>query len=236
MESKKGSDRKLEKISPLERTVSKRYDMLMRLLLVGETGVGKTCVLCRYASEEFIDSHITTIGIDFKMKTISVGGKTIKVQIWDTAGQERFESITKQFYRRAQGIILVYDITSKVSFEALPKWIDYVKQFAREDVSVLLMGNKKDKEDNRQVAEEEAKKFAEKNKLLFYETSAKDSVNLEKAFYSLCEDVINKEKEKEKACTENNNHTVQGELETTKDTTQLISPGKEKKFTCCNVS
>ncbi|XP_061173051.1 ras-related protein Rab-13-like [Saccostrea echinata] len=236
MDNKKESDRKMEKTSPLQRTVSKRYDMLMRLLLVGETGVGKTCVLCRYASEEFIDSHITTIGIDFKMKTISVGGKTIKVQIWDTAGQERFESITKQFYRRAQGIILVYDITSKMSFEAVPKWLDYVKQFAREDVSVLLMGNKKDKEDNRQVAEEEAKKFAEENKLLFYETSAKDSINLEKAFYSLCEDVINKEKEKEKACSENNNHTVQSELESTKDTTQLISPGKEKKFTCCNVS
>ncbi|XP_022335244.1 ras-related protein Rab-10-like [Crassostrea virginica] len=225
-----------EKTSPLQRTMSKRYDVLLRLLLIGETGVGKTCVLCRYASEEFIDSHITTIGIDFKMKTISLGGKTIKVQIWDTAGQERFESITKQFYRRAQGVILVYDITSKNSFEAVPKWLSYVRQFGREDVSVLLMGNKKDKAENRQVLEEEGKKFAKENNLLFYETSAKDSANLEKAFYSLCEDVIHKEKEKDKSSVENNNHLGQTEEVGQKDTTQLITDNKEKKFTCCNVS
>eukprot|EP00105_Crassostrea_gigas_P008075 XP_011422531.1 PREDICTED: ras-related protein Rab-13 [Crassostrea gigas] len=233
---KMDSERELEKTSTLQRTMSKRYDVLMRLLLIGETGVGKTCVLCRYASEEFIDSHITTIGIDFKMKTISLGGKTIKVQIWDTAGQERFESITKQFYRRAQGVILVYDITSKSSFEAVPKWLNYVRQFGREDVSVLLMGNKKDKEVNRQVLEEEGRKFAKDNSLLFYETSAKESANLEKAFYSLCEDVILKEKEKDKLSTENNNHEVQNEEVGTKDTTQLITENKGKKFPCCNVS
>ncbi|XP_048732851.1 ras-related protein Rab-13-like [Ostrea edulis] len=228
----------MEKTSPLQRTMSKRYDVLMRLLLIGETGVGKTCVLCRYASEEFIDSHITTIGIDFKMKTISVSGKTAKVQIWDTAGQERFESITKQFYRRAQGVILVYDITSRTSFEAVPKWLDFVRQFGREDVSILLMGNKKDKDEKRQVLESEGKKFATENNLLFYETSAKDSVNLEKAFYSLCEDVIIKEKEKSLSETKNNNGivTVQSEEGTTKDTTQLITTDREKKFTCCNVS
>lgn len=233
---KMDSEREMEKTTPLQRTMSKRYDVLMRLLLIGETGVGKTCVLCRYASEEFIDSHITTIGIDFKMKTISLGGKTIKVQIWDTAGQERFESITKQFYRRAQGVILVYDITSKSSFEAVPKWLNYVRQFGREDVSVLLMGNKKDKEVNRQVVEEEGRKFAKDNNLLFYETSAKDSANLEKAFYSLCQDVILKEKEKDKSSTENNNHQVQSEEVGTKDTTHLITENKEKKFPCCNVS
>ncbi|XP_052271933.1 ras-related protein Rab-15-like [Dreissena polymorpha] len=93
--------------------ISKRYDHLLRLFLVGETGVGKTCLLCRFSSDDFNSSHISTIGIDFKTKMIDIDGQTVKVQVWDTAGQERFGAITKQFYRRAQGILLVFDVSSR---------------------------------------------------------------------------------------------------------------------------
>ncbi|XP_060076338.1 ras-related protein Rab-13-like [Ylistrum balloti] len=174
----------------VSRSMSKRYDMLQRLLLVGETGVGKTCLLCRYANNEFMDTHITTIGVDFKLRRMEVDNKVIKAQIWDTAGQERFESITKQFYRRAQGILLVYDITSRQSFEAVPKWLSYIHQFANEDVQIMLLGNKSDQELRRMVTTREATRFAEENNLMFFETSAKSSGNLEQALYTLCKSVL----------------------------------------------
>lgn len=176
--------------------MSKRYDLLQRLLVVGETGVGKTCLMCRYANNEFMDTHITTIGVDFKLRRVEVGNKVIKVQIWDTAGQERFESITKQFYRRAQGVLLVYDITSRRSYEAIPKWLSYIHQFAHEDVPIMLIGNKFDQELRRMVTTKEASRYAEENNLLFFETSAKTSGNLEEAVYTLCKAVLDVEMNK----------------------------------------
>lgn len=170
--------------------ISKRYDHLIRLLLVGETGVGKTCLLCRFTSGDYVESHISTIGIDFKMKTIELEGQTVKVQIWDTAGQERFEAITKQFYRRAQGVMLVFDICNKSSFEAMPRWLNYVKQFSTDRVSVTLIGNKSDCHDKRQVSVVEAQQFADKNEINFYEVSARDRNNLEKPFLDMCREVL----------------------------------------------
>ncbi|XP_033734143.1 ras-related protein Rab-13-like [Pecten maximus] len=180
----------------VRRSMSKRYDLLQRLLLVGETGVGKTCLLCRYANNEFMDTHITTIGVDFKLRRVEVDDKVVKAQIWDTAGQERFESITKQFYRRAQGILLVYDITSRQSYEAVPKWLSYIHQFANEDVQIMLLGNKTDQQLRRMVTTKEATRFAEENNLLFFETSAKSSGNLEQALYTLCKAVLEVEMNK----------------------------------------
>lgn len=119
--------------------MAKSYDILLRLLLLGDTGVGKSCILCRYVNDEFLDTHISTIGIDFKMRTIKLDKITAKIQIWDTAGQERFEAITHQFYRRAQGVLLVYDLCSRASFENLTKWISYVDEFASEDIELLLV-------------------------------------------------------------------------------------------------
>ncbi|XP_019354281.1 PREDICTED: ras-related protein Rab-15 isoform X2 [Crocodylus porosus] len=112
--------------------MAKQYDVLFRLLLIGDSGVGKTCLLCRFTDNEFHPSHISTIGVDFKMKTIEVDGIKVRIQIWDTAGQERYQTITKQYYRRAQGIFLVYDISSERSYQHIMKWASDVDELAKE--------------------------------------------------------------------------------------------------------
>ncbi|KAK3716935.1 hypothetical protein RRG08_026725 [Elysia crispata] len=169
---------------------SARYDQLVRLMLVGDQTVGKTCLLCQYANHEFHDHHVTTLGVDFRVRLIEVEGKTIKMQIWDTAGQERFLAITKQYYTRAQGCLLVFDICSRSSFESLAKWLLYVKMYAQKDTAVIIIGNKTDLEERRQVATETAQQFADENGILYYETSAKDLKSLEKPFYELCRQVV----------------------------------------------
>uniref|UniRef100_A0AAY5L752 small monomeric GTPase n=1 Tax=Esox lucius TaxID=8010 RepID=A0AAY5L752_ESOLU len=108
--------------------MAKQYDVLFRLLLLGDSGVGKTCLLCRFTDNEFHPSHISTIGVDFKMKTLEIDGIKVRIQIWDTAGQERYQTITKQYYRRAQGMFLVYDITSERSFQHIMKWASDVDE------------------------------------------------------------------------------------------------------------
>ncbi|KAK0052234.1 ras-related protein Rab-15 [Biomphalaria pfeifferi] len=181
--------------------MAKRYDTLVRLLLVGDTGVGKTCLICQYACNEFHETHITTVGVDFKMKTISMDGKNVRLQIWDTAGQERFEAITKQFYTRAQGCVLVYDICSRSSFESLTKWLLFVQQasfllllcgdnYAKDGVVSIIVGNKSDLSSKRQVPMQMAQQFANDNNLRFYEVSAKDSNSLIKPFEDICKDIL----------------------------------------------
>ncbi|VDH99442.1 Ras-related protein Rab-15 [Mytilus galloprovincialis] len=212
--------------------MSKRYDLLLRLLLVGETGVGKTCLLCKYINQDFISAHISTIGIDFKMKTLQINDRVVKVQIWDTAGQERFESITKQFYRRAQGVLLVYDMSSRSSFEAIPKWLAHVEQFCKEDVSVMLLGNKCDREDRRQVTTKEASQFAKEHGIMFSETSAKSSSNLEKAFLDMCTDII--ESQEQQASESRSSISLDEDsshFDSHSDSSQLLSDGGRKR--CC---
>ncbi|CAB1335149.1 unnamed protein product [Coregonus sp. 'balchen'] len=138
--------------------MAKQYDVLLRLLVLGDSGVGKTCLLCRFTDNEFNSSHISTIGVDFKMKTLQVDGIKVRVQIWDTAGQERYQTITKQYYRRAQGIILVYDITSSSSFQHILKWASDVDEFAPDKVQRILVGNKADEEQMRKVPKEQGNK------------------------------------------------------------------------------
>ncbi|KAG7222635.1 hypothetical protein INR49_026244 [Caranx melampygus] len=129
----------------------KTYDLLFKLLLIGDSGVGKTCVLFRFSDDAFNTTFISTIGIDFKIKTVELQGKKIKLQIWDTAGQERFHTITTSYYRGAMGIMLVYDITNAKSFENISKWLRNIDEHANEDVERMLLGNKCDMEDKRVV-------------------------------------------------------------------------------------
>ncbi|KAH3853680.1 ras-related protein Rab-13-like isoform X1 [Dreissena polymorpha] len=223
--------------------ISKRYDHLLRLLLVGETGVGKTCLLCRFSSDDFISSHISTIGIDFKMKMMDIDGQTVKVQVWDTAGQERFEAITKQFYRRAQGILLVFDISSRKSYESVPRWLKLIKENCKEHTVVTLIGNKTDKLETRQVTFLEAQTFADQNSINFYEVSAKDRNNVDKPFRDVCRAVLQHESLTEPE-RENTSITIDTQVQTEGSTqegpgTSVVGSATSSQTQanwCCSIS
>jgi len=152
---------------------------------LNKLGVGKTCLLLRYANDSFSPTFITTIGIDFKIKNIDIDNKKIKLQIWDTAGQERFRTITTSYFRGAQGILLVYDVTDRRSFESIRNWISQIQQHADVHVNKILIGNKCDMLDEKVVSTEEGEKLAKEFNMQFYEASAKNDVNVEKSFISL---------------------------------------------------
>jgi len=165
------------------------YDLLLKILVIGDSGVGKSCMLLRFADNSFTDSYISTIGVDFKIRTIELDGKKIKLQIWDTAGQERFKTITTSYYRGAHGLIIVYDITSMESFNSIKKWLVDVERFASPNVLKLIVGNKSDLSTRRAVDYKVAKKFADDLGLQFIEASAKDSVNIEESFIQLASNI-----------------------------------------------
>uniref|UniRef100_A0A4X1U8V3 small monomeric GTPase n=1 Tax=Sus scrofa TaxID=9823 RepID=A0A4X1U8V3_PIG len=153
--------------------MAKQYDVLFRLLLIGDSGVGKTCLLCRFTDNEFHSSHISTIGVDFKMKTIEVDGIKVRIQIWDTAGQERYQTITKQYYRRAQVSHHLQGL-----------------EYAPEGVQKILIGNKADEEQKRQVGREQGQQLAREYGMDFYETSACTNLNIKESFTRLTELVL----------------------------------------------
>uniref|UniRef100_A0A8C1IA84 small monomeric GTPase n=1 Tax=Cyprinus carpio TaxID=7962 RepID=A0A8C1IA84_CYPCA len=159
--------------------MAKTYDYLFKLLLIGDSGVGKTCLLFRFSEDAFNTTFISTIGIDFKIRTIELDGKKIKLQIWDTAGQERFRTITTAYYRGAMGIMLVYDITNEKSFDNIKNWIRNIEEHASSDVERMILGNKCDMNDKRQVSKERGEKLAIDYGIKFLETSAKSSTNVE---------------------------------------------------------
>ncbi|XP_066523844.1 ras-related protein Rab-8B-like [Hoplias malabaricus] len=170
--------------------MAKTYDYLFKLLLIGDSGVGKTCLLFRFSEDAFNTTFISTIGIDFKIRTVELNGKKIKLQIWDTAGQERFRTITTAYYRGAMGIMLVYDITSEKSFENIKNWIRNIEEHASSDVERMILGNKCDMNDRRQVSKERGEKLAIDYGIKFLETSAKTSINVEEAFLTLARDIM----------------------------------------------
>ena len=168
---------------------SHKYDFLFKLLIIGESGVGKTCLLLRFTDDSFTANHLTTIGIDFKIKIINLENKLIKLQIWDTAGQERFRTITKTYYKGAHGIILTYDVTDQNSFKNIRNWIKQIEANAQTNVCKVLVGNKCDKPD-RVVTEEEGKKLADDFNMSFFETSAKTNQNVNEVFNFLTAEIL----------------------------------------------
>ncbi|CAL8105075.1 unnamed protein product [Calicophoron daubneyi] len=170
--------------------MAKSYDYLFKLLLIGDSGVGKTCLLFRFSEDDFNSTFIATIGIDFKIRTIDIDGKKIKLQIWDTAGQERFRTITTAYYRGAMGIMLVYDVTNLRSFENIHLWMRNIDQHANQDVEKMLLGNKCDAGDEmRQVTRERGAELANSYSIRFLETSAKSGANVDEAFKLLARDI-----------------------------------------------
>jgi len=158
------------------------HDYFFKILLIGDSGVGKSCLLLRFADDSWTDSHISTIGVDFKIKTLNCDGKVIKLQIWDTAGQERFRTITSSYYRGAQGIILVFDCTDMESFNNVKQWLGEIDRYACENVNKLLVGNKVDLVSGRVVDKNVATEFAESMSIPYIETSAKNASGVEEAF------------------------------------------------------
>ncbi|KAI0797869.1 GTP-binding protein ypt1 [Abortiporus biennis] len=165
------------------------YDYLFKLLLIGDSGVGKSCLLLRFADDTYTESYISTIGVDFKIRTIELEGKTVKLQIWDTAGQERFRTITSSYYRGAHGIIVVYDVTDNDTFTNVKQWLQEIDRYASEGVNKLLVGNKSDLTNKKVVEYSVAKEFADQLGIPFLETSAKNATNVEQAFLTMAKQI-----------------------------------------------
>ena len=166
-------------------------ECVYKVLLLGDSTVGKTCFLLRYCDKTFEDAHLTTVGLDYRLKSMVLkNGKNVKLQIWDTAGQDRFRAITKNYYKGANGIILIYDVTNLQSYENVKNWIAQIKESANQNVIIYLVGNKIDiKEEDRCVKTEDGKKLAEEFKLPFFESSAKIGININEIFEQIVEKI-----------------------------------------------
>ncbi|KAF9110402.1 hypothetical protein BGX27_006386 [Mortierella sp. AM989] len=166
------------------------YDFLFKIVLIGDSGVGKSNLLSRFTRGDFNLESKSTIGVDFGARTVQVeDGKMIKAQIWDTAGQERYRAITSAYYRGAVGALLLYDITQHGTYESVSRWLSEVREHADSNIIVMLVGNKSDLRHLRSIHTEEAKSFAEENGLMFIETSALDSTNVDMAFTRLLTEI-----------------------------------------------
>lgn len=169
--------------------MSKDYDILARVIIIGDSGVGKSAIMGRHCDNIFNPNYISTIGVDFRYNTIEIDGKKVKLQIWDTAGQEKFHVITAAYYRNTDIAILTYDVTNKKSFEHVPVWINECAKYAKESLRKILIGNKSDCAD-RVVTYEQGLKLAEDNGILFAETSAKKGVGIDEAFKLISKDYL----------------------------------------------
>ena len=165
---------------------------LYKILLLGDVAVGKSCLLLRYCENSFQESHLATIGLDFRLKTITLeNNRKIRIQIWDTAGEDRFRSITRNYYKGAHGIVLIYDVTDQQSFQHIKDWVDKIKEESKEGVIIYLVGNKIDLIDKRIITNADGKKLSEEIKIKYYETSAKDSIGVNEVFENLVKDMDN---------------------------------------------
>ncbi len=172
---------------------SKKQELTIKLLLLGDQAVGKSSLMMRYTDDEFNFNIMGTAGVDLKRKTLVINGENIKVNIYDTAGHERFRLIAKSQYKGSKGIVIIYDITDKKSFENITYWMNHIKENSDSAVEIMLVGNKIDLSSERAVQFEEGQALAEKNSVSFTETSAKTGENVEAAFFKLVQNIYNHE-------------------------------------------
>ncbi|XP_075384378.1 ras-related protein Rab-26 [Tenrec ecaudatus] len=166
------------------------YDIAFKVMLVGDSGVGKTCLLVRFKDGAFLaGTFISTVGIDFRNKVLDVDGTKVKLQMWDTAGQERFRSVTHAYYRDAHALLLLYDVTNKASFDNIQDWLSEIQEHAQRDVVLMLLGNKVDSTHEREVKREDGEKLAKEYGLPFMETSAKSGLNVDLAFTAIAKEL-----------------------------------------------
>ncbi|XP_025159679.1 ras-related protein Rab-37 isoform X4 [Harpegnathos saltator] len=173
-----------------QHTPPDHADLLFKVMLLGDSGVGKTCLLTRFRDGRFLaGNYITTVGIDFRNKVVTVDETPIKLQIWDTAGQERFRSVTHAYYRDAHALLLLYDVTNKTSYDNIRAWLSEIREHANEDVVIMLLGNKSDCGTERIVKREDGERLAREYKVPFMETSAKTGLNVELAFLAVAREL-----------------------------------------------
>lgn len=173
-----------------KRSSLETYDVACKVMLLGDSGVGKTCLLVRFKDGAFLSgSFISTVGIDFRNKVVEVDGTKVKLQIWDTAGQERFRSVTHAYYRDANALLLLYDVTNKSSFDNIRAWLTEINEYAQEDVVIMLLGNKADMTGERIIRAEDGEKLAKDHGVAFMETSAKTGMNVDLAFMAIARDL-----------------------------------------------
>lgn len=175
-----------------ESTIIEDYDEKIKIMLMGDSDVGKTSLLKKYCENEFSNSYITTVGIDFKIQYLTINNKKIKLQIWDTAGEERYRIVAKNYLNSSDGFLILYDITRRESFDNVNNWIEQIVDVAENHSYCIIVGNKYDLKDGRQVNVNEGKELAKKNKYEFFETSAKDGYNIKEVFESLTRKIMNK--------------------------------------------
>ena len=180
----------MSQVEDEESIDSTSYDEKIKLMVIGETRVGKTALIKKYTKNVFGGAYLTTVGIDFQEKIINVEEKSVKLQIWDTAGQERFRNIAKSYFHTSDGFLLVYDISCKDSFEKLNFWYEQIKLNAPENTKCVVAGNKCDLEEKRQVNKNEGENFAKTYNINFYETSAKDGINVDEVFQTLANEIM----------------------------------------------
>ena len=198
------------------------YDFIFKVLLLGNSDVGKSSLILRYVDGTWSNTFIPTIGVDFKVKTIEVDNKKIKMQIWDTAGQERFRTVIASYFKGSHGVLLIYDVTNKTSFKQLESWLEIIENNASEDILKILIGNKIDLEEDREVTKEEGQSFANMHNIQFMETSAKMNTNVNEAFEALAKIMME--------------YNVNQKVKATKnDKTVKVSSGKNlsTKKKCC---
>ena len=181
----------------MSSSIEQKYDFLFKILLVGNSSVGKSSLFLRFVDDIWNETFVPTIGVDFKIKTIEVEKKNVKLQIWDTAGEERFRTIISSYYKGAHGILLMFDVTDYDSFESLENWLIEIEKNANKNVIKLLIGNKIDLEENRKVSYNQAKDFADSNGIQYIETSVKLNTNVNQAFWEIGKELMNATKDKE---------------------------------------
>ena len=173
-----------------ESSIEEYFDEKIKLMVLGDSNVGKSSILTKYCKNKFLSKYVTTIGIDFQIKYLNINKKKIKVQIWDTAGQERYRVVTKNYFNSSNGFVIIYDITNRVSFNNINNWMEQIESLVGKDVKCILFGNKNDLVSERNVKKEEGKELAKKYNCSFFETSAKEGNNVEAGFKSIIMDII----------------------------------------------
>lgn len=183
-------EKKAKQVNTVTATAVERSDCLLKLMLVGDSGVGKSNFMSCFADNTFTDSHIATIGMDFKHKTIQALSKSVRLQIWDTAGHERFRTITQSYFRGTDAVMIMYDVCDRDSFSNVGRWVDEANRSGNKSKRLILVGNKCDMESDRKVTSDEGQQLAAKLGIAFIEASAKDATNVEKSFSSIVYELL----------------------------------------------